>query len=194
LFKVTSETEMAGRCTRYAVHRDKEPLPYSEVLDLWQRDEPFRSFFLSILTGSSYEAFRWETPPVTRETLDRPFEFVLVDSPEIARTADPSPFREHFRVDGPDIVSFENLGGDAKMVVPCPRGPDAFYGHLAGFVRSAPSSQLHALWQTVGAAVRERVGDRPLWLSTAGGGVFWLHVRLDSRPKYYAYPPYRATR
>ncbi|MGI9175867.1 MAG: DUF6940 family protein [Rhodothermales bacterium] len=25
-----------------------------------------------------------------------------------------------------------------------------------------------------------------MWLSTAGGGVSWLHVRLDSRPKYYA--------
>jgi len=32
----------------------------------------------------------------------------------------------------------------------------------------------------------------PTWLSTAGGGVAWLHVRLDTRPKYYRYNPYRA--
>ncbi len=35
-----------------------------------------------------------------------------------------------------------------------------------------------------------RVGDRPTWLSTAGHGVAWLHVRLDTRPKYYRYTPY----
>ncbi len=35
------------------------------------------------------------------------------------------------------------------------------------------------------------IGHTPLWLSTAGGGVAWLHVRLDSRPKYYGYSPYK---
>lgn len=35
-----------------------------------------------------------------------------------------------------------------------------------------------------------RVGTRPVWLSTAGAGVAWLHVRLDDRPKYYSYRPY----
>ena len=36
-----------------------------------------------------------------------------------------------------------------------------------------------------------RVGARPVWLSTAGAGVSWLHVRLDDRPKYYGCGPYR---
>ena len=31
----------------------------------------------------------------------------------------------------------------------------------------------------------------PVWVSTAGAGVSWLHVRLDDRPKYYGYQPYR---
>ena len=30
----------------------------------------------------------------------------------------------------------------------------------------------------------------PTWVSTAGGGVAWLHVRLDSAPKYYTHRPY----
>ena len=33
-------------------------------------------------------------------------------------------------------------------------------------------------------------GDAPTWVSTAGGGVAWLHVRLDSAPKYYTHRPY----
>jgi len=36
-----------------------------------------------------------------------------------------------------------------------------------------------------------RLSDRPLWISTAGMGVNWLHVRLDSRPKYYRHAPYK---
>jgi len=46
-------------------------------------------------------------------------------------------------------------------------------------------------WKLVGGAMERRLGPRPVWLSTAGGGVAWLHVRLDDRPKYYGYAQYR---
>jgi hypothetical protein len=36
-----------------------------------------------------------------------------------------------------------------------------------------------------------QLGTAPVWVSTAGMGVSWLHVRLDNRPKYYGYKPYR---
>jgi hypothetical protein len=29
-----------------------------------------------------------------------------------------------------------------------------------------------------------------MWLSTSGLGVAWLHIRLDSTPKYYQHQPY----
>jgi Family of unknown function (DUF6940) len=32
---------------------------------------------------------------------------------------------------------------------------------------------------------------KPVWLSPAGAGVSWLHLRLDDQPKYYGYAPYR---
>ena len=31
---------------------------------------------------------------------------------------------------------------------------------------------------------------RPLWLNTSGAAVAWLHVRLDSSPKYYRHREY----
>ena len=40
-------------------------------------------------------------------------------------------------------------------------------------------------------AMVQRVGIKPVWLSTAGAGVSWLHVGLDDRPKYYGFGPYR---
>ena len=61
----------------------------------------------------------------------------------------------------------------------------------AAFVRHAPERQKHALWERVGEAVERRLGPKPVWVSTAGAGVSWLHVRLDDRPKYYGYAPYR---
>lgn len=38
--------------------------------------------------------------------------------------------------------------------------------------------------------MQQNLNDAPIWLNTAGAGVPWLHIRLDSRPKYYRYQPY----
>jgi hypothetical protein len=193
-FAFTSEELPGGRTLRYQITRDGTTLRSRDVLDLWQRDAEFRNFFLRTLADAPYEAFRWETPPLARDTLDEPFEFVLLDSPELDRRVDREAFAEHFgSVSGPSVVSFANLGGDAVLVVPCPRGPDSTYGHLAAFVRNAPLEQKHLLWQRVAEAMESRLSDRPVWLSTAGAGVSWLHVRLDDRPKYYQHRPYRAS-
>lgn len=84
-----------------------------------------------------------------------------------------------------------NLNGDAVLVGPCPVGPVKAYAHLAAFVREAPDAQKHALWKLVGELMERRLELTPDWLSTAGAGVPWLHVRLDRRPKYYSHAPYR---
>jgi hypothetical protein len=126
--------------------------------------------------------------------MTQPFEFVLLDSPGLARRPDPEAFAEHFGC-GPEtgVIEFPNLGGDAIMIVPCPLSAPSAYGHLAAFVREAPEPQQQALWQSVGEAMARRVSAKPVWLSTAGAGVSWLHVRLDDRPKYYGFGPYRLT-
>lgn len=105
---------------------------------------------------------------------------------------DADPFNEHFdRETGSDVLAFANLGGDAMLVVPRPIADASAYAHIAAFVRHAPQAQRLELWRTVGEATARRLGSKPLWLSTAGGGVAWLHARLDGRPKYYAFAPYR---
>ena len=59
------------------------------------------------------------------------------------------------------------------------------------FLRDAPKTQVDAFWRSVGRAMHDRVSSTPTWLSTAGMGVSWLHLRLDSRPKYYRHEPYK---
>jgi hypothetical protein len=180
-----------GRFRRMALLRDGAAVSYAEVVEQWQKSRPFRVFFVALLAEPPYEAYFWETPPVTRATAARAFEFVLVDSPVLAAlTPEPGGFAGHF-TPSEAVATFANLGGDALLVTPAPQGPSAAYAHLAAFARQAPMPQQHALWQAVGAAVARRLSSAPLWLSTSGLGVAWLHVRLDERPKYYTYAPYR---
>lgn len=107
--------------------------------------------------------------------------------------------------------AFPNLGGDAWLVAPRAWPPVPLtaataqastdterYGHLAAFVRGASPVQVAQVWRTAaetlggqllwgGGGRPRQPADQPLWFSTAGTGVAWLHFRLDSRPKYYLY-------
>lgn len=188
------ETLDGGNVLRIGVLSEGIQLPYRDVLRHWQHDAGFREYFGSLLSEALFPAFFWETPAVSRATLDQPFEFVLVASSDLARMRpDPSAFESQWasRDVGGDVVTFSNLGGDAALVAPCPIAPPSAYGHIAAFVRKAPEAQRHAFWQAVGAALEDRLDPRPMWLSTSGLGVAWLHARLDSHPKYYQYAPYR---
>ena len=187
----TRFTDCSGG-VRVELSHGSQPARYVDVIDSWCGDPEFCSWFSSVLAISSFDAFRWETPAVNTSTADQPFEFVLLDSPGLARCPDPGAFEDQFnRNPKAEVLEFSNLGGDAIMVVPRPIGPPSVYRHLAAFVRGGPESQRAALWRVVGDAMRRRVGSKPVWLSTAGAGVSWLHMRLDDRPKYYGFAPYR---
>lgn len=194
MWNVRSEKLADARGLRIAVVFGTRPATFAEVIRAWEGDPDFRSWFGSLLADAPYTAFRWETPPVTESTVSWPFEFVLLDSPELARRPEPEAFADHFAAAASGIAVFPNLGGDAIMVVPSPIAEASAYGHLAAFVRQAPERQRHALWQAVGRAMAWRIGAKPVWLSTAGAGVSWLHVRLDEHPKYYGFAPYRRSR
>jgi len=181
-----------GRTIRCSIDVGPSPISCGDLLDLWQSDANFRIFFMRMLGAVPFSAFRWETPAVTCATVNQPFECVLLDSPDLAIMPDPVAFAAHFAcAEAGGVIEFPNLGGDASLVAPCPVGPSSDYAHLAAFLRNAPVAQQHALWQTVAAALRRRLATKPVWLSAAGGGVAWLHLRLDDRPKYYVYAPYR---
>ena len=190
------DTMDGGRVRQVRTLCDGKPVSYGEIVERWQSDGVFREFFSGVLADAPYGAYLWETPPITRLTSTRAFEFVLVDSPALARLIpDPEAFAAHFDATetGAEVAVFPNLGGDALLVTPTPQAPLAAYPHLAAFARTAPVEQQHAFWRTVGSTVADRLADCPLWLSTNGLGVAWLHVRLDSRPKYYTFESYRGT-
>lgn len=191
--EISSLTEHHGH--RCRLLRDGKVVTYVEVIDRWRADTEFVDQFLSVLSDAPFVAMYFETPPASRSALGRHFEFVLIDAPTLAG-CDPDPwvFGEHFRSDDvrDGITVFPNLGLDARLVAPCPTEPERDYAHLAAFVRNAPREQQRALWQRVGECAAEWLGgEEPVWISTSGDGVAWLHVRLDRFPKYYNFAPYR---
>jgi hypothetical protein len=194
---ITFQVEVLDEQThRYLWMRDDEALRINEVLQLWQHDHSFCTEFISSLTESPFDAFRWEMPAVSTQSSNRPFEFVLLDAPHLQKQADHKTFAQYFTDDDTrqGIVAFSNLGKDATLLVPSPRTGNAAYPHFATFMRAGPDTQKHALLRELGAIATERLNttERPLWMSTAGGGVAWLHVRIAHNPKYYGYAPYRS--
>ena len=131
------------------------------------------------------------SPPITSATIERLYEFVLVESPALARVSPtPNIFSKYF-TDLSTVTHFTNLGGDSLLIVPTPDTSDSNYAHLACFVRRAVQQQQRLLWATISQMLSQRLNDQPCWVSTSGLGVYWLHIRLDTRPKYYVHQPYR---
>lgn len=177
---------------RYTLRAADGPVSFRQMFTLLRDDDAFADRLSDAITGFDCEACYWELPPVTATSIDNNAEFVLLDAPSLARMApEPDVFASHFRpIPDRGIAVFANLGGDAVLVAPCPSGSGESYPHLVAFLRTAPAEQQRALWQITAETVLSRLGPRPTWVSTAGLGVAWLHVRLDSRPKYYRYAPY----
>lgn len=165
---------------------------WREWLDALLNAPAARQAFNAALVRETSDAFRWECPALTASTLDQPFECMLIPAPELDRPADAQPFAAQLeKALDAAVTAFPNLGGDATLVVPTHAGDISAYAHIGAFVRRAPESQRDAFWRCVADCVQARIGDRPFWLSTAGDGVAWLHVRLDASPKYYRTRAYR---
>lgn len=185
-----------GQIHQYRLLHQQNLLTYAKVIDAWQRNQAFQDFFTDLLAQAEFAAYFWETRPLTVTTLEQPFEFVLVNSPQLARTpANPQAFRKYFAIaqrQSLNVATFKNLGGDADLVAPCPAQQNPNYAHLATFMRSASQSQRQELWRALGYAIAHQLNQSPaLWVSTSGLGVPWLHIRLDRQPKYYTFAHYR---
>ncbi len=196
MFQIHTTLSDSGRRYEMAFSAEKQPITTAQFYRLLGTNESFRTQFTQALADLPFDAFFWETPAATLATLENNFECVVIEGRSFARrTPNFSPFSQQFasQDQAKTAIQFANLGGDAMLVVPRPLVEDAAYPHLVAFLRKAPAAQIHAFWQVLSEAFTARVSTVPVWVSTAGMGVIWLHVRLDNRPKYYRHQPYRMT-
>lgn len=176
---------------QYLLTSDNEYMSWHEVLNGLIRNPSFRSFFNDFIASQPFDACYWETPPLTEEGLYKDFECVFIKAAELEDVSpDVEAFASYWQ-EGEMVAAFSNLGKDAHLIVPNKLADPSYYPHLLAFVRNAPSRQQDMFWKWVGEEFMEKLTDEPRWLSTSGLGVSWLHVRIDSRPKYYQHGGYK---
>jgi hypothetical protein len=211
--------DVPGGGLRCTMLRDGVPMTYMDAFRALESNELDCSRILTeVIVEFPAAALFWECIPVTASTApSKIFEFVLLASDALANIeTDIRPFREKFEQHAREsfrhpshvsgtVVAFHNLNQDAVLVVPVPtsaiefKRPPAHFAHLAAFMRGAPSAHISAFWSTVGAAALNQLraaegqgnADKKFWLSTSGLGVSWLHVRIDTVPKYYNFAAYK---
>ncbi|MEM7238027.1 MAG: toll/interleukin-1 receptor domain-containing protein [Pseudomonadota bacterium] len=195
-FEAIAESGNAGNLLLHRFRDRGRLLTWREILDLWRESPEFCDFFMTVQRTCGFGSFVWEAAPLDDASLDRVYEQAILNTPRPTGEPDRQTFAGYFDADGaPDgVVAFDNLGGDAVLVVPSPIRSDADYGGLAEFLSEAPIAQQRALWRELSHHAARRVSRDPLWISVAGGGVRWLHLRLDSVPKYYRHGPFRRGR
>lgn len=181
-----------------AVDEHGRSLAYAEVLRLWAgKCDAFRDMFFAQLACAPFKSLSWESVPVSRTSVARPFECVLRNRPGLAPVVDEASFAEHWPQAKNDVVVFRSLRGTV-LVAPSPRDPPNVspnvYRHLASFFHSehgGPVEQKQELFRRVASIMLQRLRTDPIWLNCDGIGVSWLHVRLDERPRRGYYSEYR---
>ena len=181
-----------GSAKRYKIFDSGRELSYADVLDLWEENIEFLDFILRLFKDSGFNSYVWETLPITSSTVQRKFEFVIISKPESSTNPDLETYKEYFDTAGPNngVVTFPNLGYDAHLIVPSPLKEDVNYSGMAEFFSHAPRPQQYALWNVLAREIKLKLSEKNMWVSVAGGGISWLHIRLDEKPKYYSFMPY----
>ena len=56
----------SGRVRQMKILCNEEPVSYAEVIERWRGDGEFRELFIGLLAEAPYDAYFWETPPITK--------------------------------------------------------------------------------------------------------------------------------
>lgn len=186
------ELESRETNQRFSISKDGAKISNQQFLMLLKNDTLFRSFYTEYLISLGYEAFFWENKPMMSANLHQEYECNVLNSAFLAqKSPDFHTFSSYFKRNR-EVVSFKNSGNDAQLIVPCPNDGHPGYTHIGTFIREAPESQVQKLWERTGREMLDIIGEEPRWLSTSGLGVFWLHIRIDSVPKYYQTEEYKS--
>ena len=119
-------------------------MTWRQVVAMWQaQDAALERVLKQTLCDCPFQDFFWECSPVSAQTIEQPFEFVLTDADGCLCGASSSAqdFAEHFTSTcacdqshdaDATVISFPNLGHDAMLVVPR-HAPDASSCNLCAY-------------------------------------------------------------
>lgn len=199
--KKKNELELTCRYSESGVWQCRSKLSFENVFHAFSfqddKGQLIIQEFLDVVNQYPGDYF-FEMPPLDRKTFHRPFEFVLTPATFKPRVANPKAFSAHFKDHKNNIAVFPNLTKESLLIAPTPilHSPhpkkDTMYLNLSHFLREGPPSQIRQLLSCLSQTLMTRLSEisKPVYVSTSGQGVPWLHVRLDPVPKYYTYVPY----
>lgn len=177
---------------RFYLEEDQKPMSFQEVFHSWKEVSAFTDFYVKALIDLNFPAFFWEHPALKKNYLSKNYECIIkktngFDRREVNQKA----FAEKIQSEA-GVEVFQNLGKNAWLVVPNKQVEAEHYKHMGSFIQQAPQEQIREQFKKVGEKMlSEMEQDKLIWLNTAGMGVIWLHMRLDTRPKYYKTRPYK---
>lgn len=184
---------------KFGAVKNSQPLTVAEWLAL----DPKISLppLIERVRSCPYDAVYFEMPGVTETSIKgTAMEFVLVDAPELSNfgaTPNPKSFADQFQKcdSSQKACQFASLGGDAQLIAPLPpASPQPHYGHFKALADAKAVADAKVLQETLTLALQayqSKLSSKKVWFSTSGMGVAWLHFRLDDRPKYYTFVPYK---
>lgn len=118
-------------------------------------------------------------------------KFIESDELESIEHQDYTPFAEHINLhlevnlSNSNVISFENKSKDTLLIIPIPK-PDKNYLSIKDFIDNAPKQQQYEFWNYASEQIlkfKKKYGQ--IYVSTHGLGVYYFHLRLCTKPKYY---------
>jgi hypothetical protein len=177
---------------RFFLKKEAAYLSFEEVFDLWSNSVDFINFYVNALIDLNYQAFYWEHPALNKQFLKKKYECILHRSQPLEFLRSNEKAFEHYLYSKKHVEDFLNLGKNARLIIPTKQTNQEIYNHFGKFIRFAKKEQQLELFKRIGTLIIEELEEKELiWLNTAGLGVIWLHIRLDTRPKYYKTQKYK---
>lgn len=169
----------------------RKHLTFRQMLNAWIDDQEFCVWFTDRLSRA-HTKFRFEFPKLTHtKKLSRPAYVIRYTEPRLSDAADPKGIypvgfvNELLKCARRPALTIPGRGGlshPERMVIPCK--PIAHIGKL----KTRAKSTIHEMWkQTALEAWNKLRAGEPVYISTHGLGIPWLHIRVETQPVHYQY-------
>lgn len=210
-FNTTSSIFNKHKITFVKITDDtNEPITIKTFITALKLSDYFmNSFRHALLSYPDADELIFECCPITPNNYDTaPFEFVLIPSYGYtfgSLRTDENTFIPHFNQGTEKVTSFPDLIDDAILISPCYsdtnyNDQDAHnhpFTHFNNFVKYATLEDFKNLWTLVAITLENKIKGSKLqpnscfWLSVNRINIPWLHIRIDTKPLYYKYTPYK---
>lgn len=174
------------------LYKNKKPLRWIEVINLWKSNSAFNHFFTNIINECIFTDYFFECPGITLHKLySQIFEFRLINHSKSFPSTDLTAFEDQKKKNkSKSILVFGNLSQTSILIIPNKKQKSDFkiYNSIGNFLKGGTNKQINLLFSQIGVTLEKLLQDnhgKKVWLSTHGLGVHWLHFRLDFSPKYY---------